>query len=128
MSEQAEATEAASPAEVALLRSLALAAGEAAATGTALPEPLQAAVETWLRADWLAEAPADAERSFAQGYLAALEVAARHCEQAAGQRAAIRRRSWNPLQRRRLRPGERALLAMAESLRRMAAGVRPFRG
>ncbi|MBL6455896.1 hypothetical protein JMJ55_11225 [Belnapia sp. T6] len=128
MSEQVEATEAASPAEVALLRSLALAAGEAAAAGAALPEPLQAAVETWLRADWLAGAPADADRSFAQGYLAALEVAARHCEQATGQRAAMRRRSWNPLRRHRLRLGERALLAMAETLRRMAAGVRPFGG
>jgi hypothetical protein len=109
-------------AEVALLRSLALAASEASAAGAALPEPVAGTLDIWLNAGWMAEAPPD--QGFAQGYLAALEVAARHCLAAADTRGNARRRSWIPLRRHTLRQSEAALRAMAVSLRLMADGVR----
>ena len=126
LDERQDLAEAASAAEVALLRSIALELAEAERAGAPLPAPLAAELSGWLQGGWLAGPERD--REFAQGYLAALEAAARQCEDAADRRTAQRRRSWNPLRRRRLRQAEGVLRAMAGSLRLMAAGVRPYDG
>ena len=110
-------------AEVGLLRALALAAAEVAAAGTALPEPLRGMVDAWLGADWLTAGPPEPDQAFTQGYLAAMEIAARNCGASAEAKAALRRASFNPLRRHRLKQAERALRAMAASLRLMATGV-----
>jgi hypothetical protein len=110
-------------AEVALLRALALAAAEAAAEGAALPDPLRDMVDAWLGADWLTAGPPDPDQPFTQGYLAAMEVAARNCSASAEAKAALRRSSFNPLRRHRLKQAERALGAMAATLRLMATGL-----
>ena len=128
MAEQQDLAEAAPTAEVALLRSLALALAEARAQGTELPAPLGPSLDIWLEGQWLATSPPRQDRDFAQGYLAALEAAAAQCDAAAERRTVQRRASWNPLRRRRLRQGAAVLGAMAASLRLMAAGIRPQGG
>ncbi len=123
MDERQDLAEAAAPADVAPLRSLALALAEAERSGTALPAPLSAELAAWLRGGWLAGPERD--RDFAQGYLAALEAAARQCEATAERRLAEGRRGWNPLRRGRGRRAASLLRAMAGTLRLMADGIRP---
>ena len=109
--------------EVGLLRDLALAAAAAAASGTPLPEAVQATLAAWLGGGWQAAGPPDADQGFTQGYIAALETAARHCTAAAEARALGRRAGWNPWRRRRQREAEAALRSMAAGLRLMAGGL-----
>ena len=123
LGEQQDLAEAASTAEMALLRSIALALAEAEAAGTPLPAPLADGLGTWLQGGWMAGEAQD--RDFAQGYLAGLEAAARQCEAAAERWLAERRGRWNPLRRRSLRRSAAHLQAMAGSLRLMARGIRP---
>ncbi len=123
MGEQQDLAEAVSTAEAALLRSIALALVEAEAAGTPLPAPLADSLVTWLQGGWLAGEERD--REFAQGYLAGLEAAARHCETAAEQRLAERHGRWSPLRRHGLGRSAAQLQAIAGSLRLMARGIRP---
>lgn len=126
MGEQHDLAEAAPTAEVALLRSIALALAEAEAAGTPLPAPLADDLGTWLQGGWLDGEAGD--RDFAQGYLAGLEASARQCEAAAERRLAERRGRWNLLHRRGLGRAAAQLQAMAGSLRLMARGVRTQAG
>lgn len=123
LDERQDLAEAASPADVALLRSIALALAEAEQAGTALPAPLSAELAGWLRGGWLAGPERDQE--FAQGYLAGLEAAARQCEATAERRLAEARRGWSLLRRGRGRRAASLLRAMAGTLRLMAGGIRP---
>jgi hypothetical protein len=126
LGEQHDLAEAAPAVELALLRSIALALAEAEAAGTPLPARLADSLGTWLQGGWLAgEAP---DRDFAQGYLAGLEAAARHCETAAERRLAERRLRWSPLRRRGLGRWAAQLRSVAGNLRLMARGVRPQAG
>ena len=94
--------------ELALLRTLALAAGDAAAAGAPLPGAVPPLLEAWLTGAWRHATPPEADQGFTQGYLAALDAAARHCAAAAETRATRRAESWNPLRRTRLRQSEAA--------------------
>jgi hypothetical protein len=123
LDERQDLAEAASAAEVALLRSSALALAEAEVTGTPLPAPLAADLAGWLQGDW--QPGEERDREFAQGYLAALEAAARQCEAMAERRLAEGRRRWNPLRRSGGRRAASMLQAMADNLRLMARGIRP---
>lgn len=123
LDERQDLAEAASTAELALLRSIALGLAEAETTGTPLPAPLGAELAGWLRGGWLTAREPD--REFAQGYLAALEAAARQCEAMAERRLAEGRRGWSPLRRGRGRRAASLLQSTAGTLRLMANGIRP---